>query len=87
MAAIVPSITSVPPAQFLQQQKIPSFSWSITPLGWDAKWYFGITGALVAPFPKTAPGSASLPEMLEPAVQERGICDRRQGQGGRHHRQ
>ena len=72
VAAIVPAITSVPPAQFLEQQKIPSFSWSITPLGWDAKWYFGITGALVAPFPKTAPGSASLPEMLSQQFKDEG---------------
>jgi branched-chain amino acid transport system substrate-binding protein len=72
VAAIVPAMTSVPPAQFLQQQKVPSFSWSITPLGWDAKWYFGITGALVAPFPKTAPGSASLPEMLSQQFKDQG---------------
>jgi len=74
VAAIVPAITSVPPAQFLEQQKIPSFSWSITPLGWDAKWYFGITGALVAPFPKSAPGSASLPDMLSKQFKDEGTA-------------
>ncbi len=74
VAAIVPAITSVPPAQFLEQQKIPSFSWSITPLGWDAKWYFGITGALVAPFPKSAPGSASLPDMLSQQYKDEGTA-------------
>ncbi len=74
VAAIVPALTSVPPAQFLQQQKIPTFSWSITPLGWDAKWYFGITGALVAPFPKSAPGSASLPDMLSQQYKDEGTA-------------
>jgi len=72
VAVIVPSITSVPPTQFLTQQKVPAFSWSITPLGWDNKWYFGITGALVAPFPKSAPGSASLPEMLSQQFKDEG---------------
>ncbi len=75
VAVIVPALTSVPPAQFLQQQKVPSFSWSITPLGWDAKWYFGITGALVAPFPKSAPGSASLPEMLSQQFKDEGSAN------------
>ncbi len=74
VAAIVPALTSVPPAQFLEQQKVPTFSWSITPLGWDAKWYFGITGALVAPFPKTAPGSASLPDMLSKQFKDEGTA-------------
>ena len=74
VAAIVPALTSVPPAQFLEQQKVPTFSWSITPLGWDAKWYFGITGALVAPFPKTAPGSASLPDMLSQQYKDEGTA-------------
>jgi branched-chain amino acid transport system substrate-binding protein len=74
VAAIVPALTSVPPAQFLEQQKIPTFSWSITPLGWDAKWYFGITGALVAPFPKSAPGSASLPDMLSQQYKDEGTA-------------
>ena len=64
----------MPPAQFLEQQKVPAFSWSITPLGWDAKWYFGITGALVAPFPKTAPGSASLPDMLSQQFKDEGTA-------------
>jgi ABC-type branched-subunit amino acid transport system substrate-binding protein len=74
VAAIVPALTSVPPAQFLEQQKIPTYSWSITPLGWDAKWYFGITGALVAPFPKSAPGSASLPDMLGQQFKDEGTA-------------
>jgi branched-chain amino acid transport system substrate-binding protein len=72
VATIVPALTSVPPAQFLQQQKVPTFSWNITPLGWDTQWYFGITGSLVAPFPKSAPGSASLPEMLSAQYKNEG---------------
>jgi hypothetical protein len=74
VAAIVPALTSVPPAQFLQQQKVPTFSWNITPLGWDTPWYFGITGSLVAPFPKSAPGSASLPEMLGQQYKDEGTA-------------
>jgi hypothetical protein len=74
VAAIVPSMTSTPPAQFLQQQQVPAFAWNITPLGWDAPWYFGITGSLVAPFPKTAPGSASLPEMLSQQFKDEGTA-------------
>jgi ABC-type branched-subunit amino acid transport system substrate-binding protein len=72
VAAIVPSLTSVPPTQFLTQQKIPSFGWNITPLGWDNKFYFGITGSLVAPIPKVAPGSASLPQMLSKQLKDEG---------------
>jgi len=74
VAAIVPALTSVPPAQFLQQQKVPTFAWNITPLGWDTPWYFGITGSLVAPFPKSAPGSASLPEMLGQQYKDQGTA-------------
>jgi branched-chain amino acid transport system substrate-binding protein len=74
VAAILPALTSVPPAQFLQQQKIPTFSWNITPLGWDTPWYFGITGSLVAPFPKSAPGSASLPDMLGKQYKDEGTA-------------
>jgi ABC-type branched-subunit amino acid transport system substrate-binding protein len=72
VAAIVPSLTSVPPTQFLTQQKVPTFAWNITPLGWDNPWYFGITGSLVAPTPKVAPGSASLPQMLGAQLKEEG---------------
>jgi ABC-type branched-subunit amino acid transport system substrate-binding protein len=72
VAAIVPSMTSVPPAQFLQQQKVPAYSWNIGPLGWDTPWYFGITGSLTAPFPKSAPGSASLPQMLSQQFKDEG---------------
>jgi ABC-type branched-subunit amino acid transport system substrate-binding protein len=64
VAAIVPSLTSVPPAQFLTQQKIPLFGWNITPLTYDDPWAFGITGSLVAPVGKTLPGSTALPRML-----------------------
>ncbi len=74
VAAIVPSITSVPPTQFLSQQKVPGFSWNISPLGWDTPWYFGITGSLVAPFPKSAPGSASLPDMLSQQYKDEGTA-------------
>ena len=72
VAAIVPSLTSVPPTQFLTQQKIPTFAWNITPLGWDNPWFFGITGSLVAPTPKVAPGSASLPQMLGAQLKDEG---------------
>jgi branched-chain amino acid transport system substrate-binding protein len=72
IAALVPALTSVPPTQFLEQQKVPTFTWNITPLGWDAEWYFGITGSLVAPFPKSAPGSASLPDMLSQQFKDEG---------------
>ena len=74
VAAIVPSLTSVPPTQFLTQQKIPAFGWNITPLGWDNPYYFGITGSLVAPFPKTAPGSSSLPNMLTTSLKDAGTA-------------
>ena len=74
VAAIVPALTSTPPAQFLQQQQVPTFSWNISPLGWDTPWYFGITGSLVAPFPKSAPGSASLPEMLSQQFKDEGTA-------------
>ena len=72
VGVIVPSLTSVPPAPFLTQQKVPAFSWNITPLGWDNPYYFGITGSLVAPFPKSAPGSASLPRMLGQQLKDEG---------------
>ena len=72
VAAIVPALTSVPPTQFLTQQKIPTFAWNISPLGWDNPYYFGITGSLVAPYPKTAPGSASLPSMLVKQLKDQG---------------
>jgi ABC-type branched-subunit amino acid transport system substrate-binding protein len=74
VAAIVPSLTSVPPTQFLTQQKVPGFSWNISPLGWDTPWFFGITGSLVAPFPKSAPGSASLPSMLSQQYKDEGTA-------------
>jgi ABC-type branched-subunit amino acid transport system substrate-binding protein len=74
VAAIVPSLTSVPPAQFLQQQKVPLFGWNISPLGWDTPYVFGITGSLVAPFPKSAPGSASLPDMLSQQYKDEGTA-------------
>ena len=64
VAAIVPALTSVPPMQFLTQQKTSLFGWNISPLSWDTQYAFGITGSLVAPFPKSAPGSLSLPNML-----------------------
>ncbi len=31
VSVIVPALTSVPPAQFLAQQKVPTYSWNITP--------------------------------------------------------
>jgi ABC-type branched-subunit amino acid transport system substrate-binding protein len=74
VAAIVPAMTSVPPAQFLQQQKVPAYSWNIGPLGWDTPFYFGITGSLTAPLPKSAPGSASLPEMLSQQFKDEGTA-------------
>jgi hypothetical protein len=80
VAAIVPSVTSVPPTQFLTQQKIPSFGWDITPLGWDNPYYFGITGSLVAPFPKAAPGSTSLPDMLTAQLKNEGNATAPKGQ-------
>ncbi len=72
VAVIVPALTSVPPTQFLTQQKIPTFAWNISPLGWDNPYYFGISGSLVAPYPKTAPGSASLPGMLTKQLKDAG---------------
>jgi len=74
VAAIVPALTSVPPAQFLGQQKVPLFGWNISPLGWDTPFVFGITGSLVAPLPKSAPGSASLPSMLSQQYKDEGTA-------------
>ncbi len=68
----MPSLTSVPPMQFLTQQKTPLFGWNISPLGWDTPYAFGITGSLVAPFPKSAPGSLSLPSMLSKQLKDEG---------------
>ena len=80
VAAIVPSLTSVPPMQFLTQQKTPLFGWNISPLSWDTPYGFGITGSLVAPFPKSAPGSLSLPSMLTKQLKDEGNATAPKGQ-------
>ena len=87
VAAIVPSITSVPPAQFLAAAEDPELLVEHHParLGHAVVLrHHRFAGGAV---PQERAGFGLAARDAQPAVQGRGHRDRRQGQDDRHHRQ